>query len=83
MPFGRRKPAHKSRATSARDPFDHLADERRAAESDAWFLEPDAGELDGHLPAREINQFGTELDVQAGVSSNLSDDDLDDEPERV
>ena len=65
MPFGRRKPAHKSRATSARDPFEHLADERRAAESDAWFMAPDDG---------------PELEVQAGVSSNLSDDDLDDEP---
>lgn len=62
MPFGRRKPAHKARATKARDPFDHLADERRAAESDAWFMEPDDG---------------PDLDVQAGVSSNLSEDDLD------
>ena len=62
MPFGRRKAAHKSRDTRARDPFEHLADERRAAESDAWFLQPDDG---------------PELDVQAGVSSNLSDDDLD------
>lgn len=62
MPFGRRKPAHKGRGTKARDPFDHLADERRAAESDAWFMEPDDG---------------PDLDVQAGVSSNLSEDDLD------
>jgi hypothetical protein len=68
MPFGRRKAAHKTRATSARDPFDHLADERRAAESDAWFLEPDEG---------------PQLDVQAGVSSNLRDDDLGDETQAV
>ena len=64
MPFGRRK--HDS--SKSRDPFEHLADERRAAESDAWFLEPDDG---------------PELEVQAGVSSNLSDDDLDDESEKV
>ena len=38
MPFGRKK-----RAARDRDPFDHLADERRAAESEAWFLEPDDG----------------------------------------
>ncbi len=62
MPFGRRRAAHRSRETNARDPFDHLADERRAAESEAWFLQPDDG---------------PQLDVQAGVSSNLSDDDLD------
>jgi len=68
MPFGRRKPAHKSHAPNTRDPFEHLADERRAAESDAWFLAPDEG---------------PELDVQAGVSSNLSDDDLGGEPEKV
>lgn len=62
MPFGRRKASHKGRDAGARDPFDHLADERRAAEAEAWFLQPDDG---------------PELDVQAGVSSNLSDDDLD------
>jgi hypothetical protein len=62
MPFGRRKSGHKGREAGSRDPFDHLADERRAAESDAWFLQPDDA---------------PELDVQAGVSSNLSDDDLD------
>jgi len=62
MPFGRRKAGDGDRAANARDPFDHLADERRAAESDAWFLEPDDG---------------PELDVQAGISSNLSDDDLE------
>ena len=63
MPFGRRKAAHKSRSTKGRDPFEHLADERHAAESDAWFMAPDDA---------------PELEVQAGVSSNLSDDDLDD-----
>ena len=68
MPFGRRKAAHKMRATRGRDPFDHLADERHTAETDPWFLQPDDG------PA---------LDVQAGVSSNLRDDDLDREGEAV
>ncbi len=59
MAFGRRK--HDS--SKSRDPFEHLADERRAAESgDPWFLNPDDG------PG---------LDVEAGISSNLSDDDLD------
>jgi len=57
MQFGRKKPGRKGR-----DPFEHLADERRAAESEAWFLEPDEG---------------PELDVQTGISSNLSSDDLD------
>jgi hypothetical protein len=64
MPFGRRRAAHRSRETKARDPFDHLADERRAAESDAWFMRPDDA---------------PPLEVQAGVSSNLSDDDLADQ----
>jgi hypothetical protein len=68
MPFGRRKPAHRSRETNARDPFDHLADERRAAESDAWFMRPD-----DEPP----------LEVQAGVSSNLSDADLADQGDEV
>jgi hypothetical protein len=58
MAFGRKK-----RAQRGRDPFVHLAEERRAAESGAWFLEPDDG---------------PPLDVQTGISSNLSDDDLDD-----
>jgi hypothetical protein len=59
MPFGRRK--HES--SKSRDPFEHLADERHAAESDPWFLGPDSG---------------PELEVEAGISSNLRDDDLDD-----
>ena len=58
MAFGRKK-----RASRGRDPFVHLAEERRAAESGTWFLEPDDG---------------PPLDVQTGISSNLSDDDLDD-----
>jgi hypothetical protein len=46
-----------------RDPFGHLQDERAQAESgDPWFLAPDDG---------------PELDVQAGISSNLSEDDLE------
>jgi hypothetical protein len=57
MAFGRKK-----RAEKGRDPFVHLADERRAAEAEAWFLQPDDG------PG---------LDVEAGISSNLSDDDLE------
>jgi hypothetical protein len=65
MPFGRRRAAHRSRETNARDPFDHLADERRAAESDAWFMRPDDA---------------PPLEVQAGVSSDLSDADLADLP---
>jgi hypothetical protein len=59
MAFGRRK--HGS--TKSRDPFDHLAAERRAAESgEPWFLTPDEG---------------PELDVEAGISSNLRDEDLE------
>jgi hypothetical protein len=58
MAFGRRK--HDS--AKSRDPFDHLADERSAAESgEPWFLGPDDG---------------SELDVEAGISSNLRDEDL-------
>jgi hypothetical protein len=59
MAFGRRK--HGS--TKNRDPFDHLADERQAAESgEPWFLGPDDG---------------PDLDVEAGISSNLRDEDLE------
>ena len=57
MPFGRKKPPRD------RDPFAHLADERRAAESEAWFLEPDDGPV---------------LDVETGISSNIASEDLDD-----
>jgi hypothetical protein len=42
-----------------RDPFGHLSDERAKAETgDPWFLAPDDE---------------PELDVQAGISSNLSE----------
>ncbi|HKY65055.1 MAG TPA: hypothetical protein VJM49_01730 [Acidimicrobiales bacterium] len=57
MPFGRKKPVKRGR-----DPFEHLADERREAEAETWFLQPDDA---------------PELDVQTGISSNLTDDDLD------
>jgi hypothetical protein len=57
MAFGRKK-----RAQRLRDPFGHLAEERRAAESTTWFLEPDDGPV---------------LEVETGISSNLSENDLD------
>jgi hypothetical protein len=57
MAFGRKKRDHRDR-----DPFGHLADERRAAEAEAWFLEPDDGPT---------------LEVEAGISSNIADDDLE------
>ena len=57
MAFGRKK-----RESRDRDPFVHLAEERRAAESGAWFLEPDDG---------------PPLDIETNRSSNLSRDDLD------
>jgi hypothetical protein len=47
----------------SRDPFGHLADERQAAESgEPWFAGPDDA---------------PELEVEAGISSNLDEDDLD------
>lgn len=59
MPFGRRK--HDS--SKSRDPFEHLADERHAAESgEPWFLSHDDE---------------PDLDLEAGISSNLRDEDLD------
>jgi hypothetical protein len=63
MPLGRRRSADNDRAPARRDPFAHLADERREAESDVWFLQPDDG---------------PELEVEAGISSNLDEDDLRD-----
>jgi hypothetical protein len=57
MAFGRKKSARRER-----DPFAHLADERREAESETWFLQPDDG---------------PELEVETGISSNLSDDDVE------
>lgn len=65
MAFGRRKSNDSNDKTAGeRDPFAHLADDRREAEAGSpWFLDPD------DEPA---------LDVEAGISSNLSDDDLED-----
>ncbi len=57
MAFGRKK-----RGPRGRDPFGHLADERRAAEAEAWFLQPDDA---------------PPLDVEAGISSNIAEDDVD------
>lgn len=58
MPLGRR-----NRKQRSRDPFEHLADERRAAESgdQPWFM--------GH-------DDGPEIHVETGISSNLARDDL-------
>lgn len=60
MALGRRRSARRGRG---RDPFVHLADERREAESEAWFLQPDEG---------------PELEVETGISSNLAYGDLGD-----
>lgn len=70
MPFGRgkarRKQQRKGRG-SRRDPFEHLREERERAESgEPWFQAAD------NTPA---------FDVQAGISSNLSEDDLIDDEE--
>jgi hypothetical protein len=55
------------RKNEQRDPFSHLSGDREAAESGTpWFLGGDTGE---------------ELAVEAGISSNLRDDDLDTEAE--
>ena len=60
---GRRKQKQQQQQQEDRDPFGHLADARREAESgEPWFLGPDDG---------------PELDVQAGISSNLRDEDID------
>lgn len=48
---------------ASRDPFAHLRDDRTTAEDgDPWFLGPDDG---------------PELHVETGISSNLSEDDLE------
>ena len=57
MAFGRKK-----RGPRGRDPFEHLAEDRRAAESEVWYLEPDDA---------------PPLDVEAGISSNIAEDDTD------
>jgi hypothetical protein len=61
MPLSRRRKQQKQQPN--RDPFEHLADERREAEAGTpWFLGPDDG---------------PELDVEAGISSNLNDEDVE------
>ena len=51
------------RKNQERDPFAHLSGERHEAESGTpWFVGPDTA---------------PDLDVEAGISSNLRDDDLD------
>jgi hypothetical protein len=51
------------RKNEDRDPFAHLADDREAAESGTpWFIGADTG---------------PELEVEAGISSNLRDEDLE------
>jgi hypothetical protein len=51
------------RKNQERDPFSHLSGERNEAESGTpWFVGPDSG---------------PDLDVEAGISSNLRDDDLE------
>jgi hypothetical protein len=64
MPFGRRNDEKKDpKRGRGRDPFGHLEDERSEAESgDPWFLGPDDG---------------PELDIETGISSNLTKDDLE------
>jgi hypothetical protein len=64
MPFGRRKDQSKDQKRGrSRDPFDHLQDEREEAETEEpWFLGPDDG---------------PELDIETGISSNLTEDDLE------
>src|SRR5262245_5708928 len=57
MAFGRRK--DRVRKGGGRDPFGHLRDERAQAEDgEPWFLGPDDG---------------PELEVEAGISSNLEE----------
>jgi hypothetical protein len=66
MAFSRRKAqepkeTREKQARRGRDPFAHLQDEREEAEAEPWFLAPDDG---------------PELQVETGISSNLSEDDL-------
>jgi hypothetical protein len=74
MPFGRGKPhetgrrgtgkRRKGRTGSRRDPFAHLQKERERAESgQPWFQAPDDA---------------PEIELEAGISSNLTEDDLTD-----
>jgi hypothetical protein len=65
MPFSRRKDRRREQAkVDSRDPFAHLQDERaKAEEEEPWFLAPDDG---------------PELEIETGISSNLTPDDLQD-----
>jgi hypothetical protein len=69
MPFSRRKDQRKeARKAASRDPFDHLREERtKAEEEEPWFLAPDDG---------------PELHIETGISSNLTQDDISDVPDR-
>lgn len=65
MVFTRRKgqePKERQEKRSGRDPFAHLQDERAEAEEQPWFLAPDEA---------------PDLEIEAGISSNLSEDDLE------
>jgi hypothetical protein len=65
MPFSRRKDRRRELGKAdSRDPFEHLREERsKAEEEEPWFLAPDDG---------------PELHIETGISSNLSEDDLED-----
>lgn len=69
MAFSRRKDRRKDeRKSDSRDPFEHLREERtKAEEEEPWFLGPDDG---------------PELEIETGISSNLTKDDLKDLTER-
>jgi hypothetical protein len=65
MPFSRRKDRRREdQSGDSRDPFAHLREERtKAEEEEPWFLAPDDG---------------PELQIETGISSNLSEDGLED-----
>jgi hypothetical protein len=69
MTFSRRKDRRKEeRRGDSRDPFEHLREERtKAEEEEPWFLAPDDG---------------PELQIETGISSNLTQDDLKDVTDR-
>jgi hypothetical protein len=69
MPFNRRKDKRKEPGKAdSRDPFAHLREERiKAEEEEPWFLAPDDG---------------PELQIETGISSNLTPDDLKDHSDR-
>lgn len=64
MPFSRRKDRSREQGKAdSRDPFSHLREERaKAEEEEPWFLAPDDG---------------PELEIETGISSNLTPDDLE------